>query len=113
MQQRIGICPDLGLWQGRRSVVGLEGKPRQQSIVLALLAAIIVLDQTAKWWAWRHVPTFINPGGDILVGSTVGNWYADPVQGSLLDLLDLGLLSIAVSVLRHRRHPRGFSFPDA
>jgi lipoprotein signal peptidase len=71
--------------------------------MLVLLAAIVVLDQTAKWWAWRHVPAFINDGGDILVGPKVSDWFADPVQGSLLDLFDLGLLTMAVSVLWRRR----------
>jgi lipoprotein signal peptidase len=68
--------------------------------VLALIAAVIVLDQAAKWWAWRHVSwTRINSGGDILVGRTIGAWYAGPVTGALLDLLDFGLLTIAISVL--------------
>jgi lipoprotein signal peptidase len=75
-----------------------------QSIVLALLAAITVLDQSTKWWGWRHISTAsINSGGDVLVGATVGAWYADPVQGLLLDLLGFGLLSIAISVLMRRR----------
>jgi lipoprotein signal peptidase len=75
-----------------------------QSVVVALLAAITVLDQGTKWWGWRHVSTAsINSGGDVLVGATVGAWYADPVQGLLLDLLDFGLLSIAISVLMRRR----------
>jgi lipoprotein signal peptidase len=69
-------------------------------VVLALLVVVVVLDQAAKWWAWRHVPgTRINPGGDILVGRTIGAWYAGPVTGALLDLLDFGLLSIAVLAL--------------
>ncbi len=73
-------------------------------MVLALITVVVVLDQAAKWWAWRHVRhTVINAGGDVLVGSTVGAWYAGPVTGALLDLLDFGLLSIAVWVLiRHR-----------
>ncbi|MGH3252579.1 MAG: signal peptidase II [Trebonia sp.] len=67
---------------------------------LALIAAVAALDQGAKWWAWRHVPwARINSGGDILVGHTIGAWYAAPVTGALLDLLDFGLLSIALSVL--------------
>jgi lipoprotein signal peptidase len=69
-------------------------------VVLALLTVVVVVDQAAKWWAWRHIPwARINPGGDILVGRTIGTWYASPVTGALLDLLDFGLLSIAVSVL--------------
>jgi lipoprotein signal peptidase len=76
------------------------------SMVLALLATIIVLDQTVKWWAWRHAPgAIINYGGDALVPTTVSAWYADPFPGALLDLIDFGLLSVAVSVLVRRRRP--------
>ncbi len=71
---------------------------------MALLVAVVMLDQAAKWWAWRHVSwTRINTGGDALVGRTVGTWYADPVAGALLDLLDVALLSTAVSVLARWR----------
>src|SRR5215469_5211129 len=75
-----------------------------QGIVVLALLAVVVLDQAAKWWAWRHLSwTEINSGGDILVGRTVGAWYADPVTGALLDLLDFGLLSLAVLVLARCR----------
>ena len=80
----------------------------------ALIALVVMLDQSAKWWAWRHVPwTKINAGGDILVGSRIGAWYAGPVTGALLDLLDFGLLSIAVSVLARGRVPAAVSVPGA
>jgi lipoprotein signal peptidase len=73
-------------------------------LVLTLVVVVVVLDQTAKWWAWRHVPwARINSGGDVLVGHTIGAWYAGPVTGALLDLLDFGLLSIAVLVLARWR----------
>ena len=75
-------------------------------MVLTLLAGVIVLDQAVKWWAWRQVSgAKINSGGDVLVGNVVGGWYAEPVTGALLDLLDFGLLSIAVSILVRRRCP--------
>ena len=81
-------------------------KRGQRLMVLTLLAAVIVLDQVTKWWAWRHVSgAQINSGGDVLVGRAVSRWYADPVAGALLDLLDFGLLSIALSVLVRRRRP--------
>jgi len=52
---------------------------RQQSIVLALLALVIVVDQATKWWAWRHVPgTIINYGGNAFLGPMVDGWYAVP-----------------------------------
>lgn len=77
---------------------------RRWLLVLAPLAAVIVVDQAAKWWAWRHVPgAHINPGGDVLTGHTVGRWYAQPVPGALLDLLDFGLVSVAVAILARRR----------
>jgi lipoprotein signal peptidase len=75
-------------------------------MVLALIAAVVLVDQAAKWWAWRHVPwTTINSGGDLLVGPTIGTWYAGRVTGAVLDLLDFGLLSIAVSMLARRQTP--------
>ena len=78
----------------------------QWLMLLTLLAVIIVLDQATKRWAWRHVSgAEINTGGDVLVGHTVGGWYADRVTGALLDLLDFGLLSIAVPILVRRRRP--------
>lgn len=83
-------------------------------MVFALLATVIVLDQAIKWWAWRHTPTArINYGGNPFVGDTVGGWYADPVTGALLDLLDFGLLSLAVSVLVRRRRPVMVLVPGA
>jgi lipoprotein signal peptidase len=83
-----------------------EGKVEfgQRWIVLAVLATVIVIDQAVKWWAWRHASdAIINYGGDSLVGATVGAWYAEPVIGALLDLLDFGLLSTAVAILLRRR----------
>jgi lipoprotein signal peptidase len=81
-------------------------KPRQRLIALTVVAAVIVLDQAVKWWAWRHVSgARINAGGDVLVGPTVGRWYAERVTGALLDLLDFGLLSVALFILVRRRRP--------
>jgi lipoprotein signal peptidase len=74
--------------------------------VLALVTAVIVVDQAVKWWAWRHVyGATINSGGDVLVGHAIGAWYAAPVRGALLDLLDVGWLSAALCVLVRRRRP--------
>jgi lipoprotein signal peptidase len=75
-------------------------------VVLALVAVVVVLDQATKWWAWRHVSgVIINSGGDMLVGPTVGQWYANPVMGALLDVLDLGLVLVAGFILVRRRRP--------
>jgi lipoprotein signal peptidase len=82
--------------------------------VLPLIATVVVLDQMVKWWAWRHIPwTKINSGGDVIVGHTISAWYARPVTGALLDLLDFGLLSIAVSVLARYRVPAAVGVPGA
>jgi lipoprotein signal peptidase len=106
----------------RTSLAGLTGLPRDarqrdgtgQGLVLALIVAVAVVDQAAKWWAWRHVPwTKINSGGDVLVGRTVGAWYAGPVTGALLDLLDVGLLGIAVALVVRCRVPAAVSVPGA
>ena len=76
----------------------------QRLLIFALVAAVIVVDQAAKWWGWRHVPgAKINPGGDFLTGHIIGRWYADPVAGAVLDLVDFGLVSIAVTLLARRR----------
>jgi lipoprotein signal peptidase len=86
----------------------------QGIVVLALLAVVVALDQAAKWWAWRYLSwTEINSGGDVLVGRTVGAWYADPVTGALLDLLDFGLLSLAVSALARCRATAAVVVPGA
>lgn len=77
---------------------------RQRLLVLTLLASVIMVDQAAKWWAWRHVPgVTINPGGDFLTGHTIGRWYAKPVTGALLDVVDFALVSIAAVVLARRQ----------
>lgn len=94
--------------------VGRKAEFRRRPMVLVVLTVVIVLDQVTKWWAWRHVPgTFINYGGDALVGATVSGWYADPVGGALLDLLGAGLLATAVSVLVRRRWPAKVLVPGA
>jgi lipoprotein signal peptidase len=83
-------------------------------VVLALLIVVVVLDQAAKWWAWRHLSwTRINSGGDALVGHTIGAWYAGPVTGALLDLLDFGLLTAAAWALARCRAPAAVVVPGA
>lgn len=73
-------------------------------LVPALLALVVVLDQATKWWAWRHFSwTTVNSGGDIFTGHSIGALYARPIPGALLDLIDFGLLSIAVSLLARSR----------
>jgi lipoprotein signal peptidase len=82
--------------------------------VPVLLAVVVLVDQLAKWWAWRHAPLAkINYGGNIFVGDTISQWYADPATGALLDLVDFGVLSAAVLVLVRRRLPALVLVPGA
>jgi lipoprotein signal peptidase len=75
---------------------------------------VILADQAAKWWAWRHFPDAqINAGGDILTGPLVGTWYAGRVSGAVLDFLDVGLLSIAAAALARLRAPAAVLVPGA
>jgi lipoprotein signal peptidase len=79
---------------------------RPQWMVGLLMAMVVVADQASKWWAWREVPEVrINFGGDPLVGHTVGDWYANPVTGGLLDLVSAVVLSAAVLMLVRLRFP--------
>ena len=88
----------------QRVITGRQRAARHSLMVAALLTAVAVVDQATKWWAWRHMPqAMINSGGDILVGHAIGAWYASPVTGALLDLLDVGLLSVAVWALARCR----------
>ena len=79
---------------------------RQRWPVLALLAMVVLLDQSTKWWGWRHAPpAIINSGGDMFVGPMVGGCYADPASGAPLDLVSVGLLTSALFSLLRRRSP--------
>ena len=79
-----------------------------------MLAVVIVVDQLTKWWAWRHAPLAkINYGGNIFVGDTISQWYADPATGALLDLMDFGVLTAAALILIRRRLPALVLVPGA
>jgi lipoprotein signal peptidase len=100
--------------EGRQDRAGRQRRTRQGLIVLALLAVVVAVDQAAKWWAWRHVSvTMINAGGDIITGRTIGGWFVGPITGSLLDLLDFGLVIVAVWVLARCRAVAGIAVPGA
>jgi lipoprotein signal peptidase len=77
---------------------------RRRLLVLASLAAIALSDQGVKWWAWRHASGVrINDGGDLLVPPSVGSMYSGRLTGGLLDLIDSGLLFVAVVLFSRRR----------
>jgi lipoprotein signal peptidase len=98
----------------RTSAARAPARPVGSVLVFALIALVVVIDQSTKWWAWRHVPwSKINPGGDILVGQTIGSWYAAPATGALLDVLDFALLSAAVWALARYRIPAFVTVPGA
>jgi hypothetical protein len=59
-----------------------QEKSAARAVVLALLTAVVVVDQTAKWWGWRHAAwAQINYGGNSLVEppSAAGTPIPSPV----------------------------------
>ena len=61
-----------------------------------VIAAVVLADQAAKWWAWRHVDgVLINSGGYILLGPTVRSWFAHPVGGAVFDVVGVAALIVA------------------
>jgi lipoprotein signal peptidase len=78
--------------------------PGQRATAIGLLAAVVVLDQTTKWWAWRHASAaIINAGSTWPIGWPLNGWFSGQVTGAVLDLLDVGLLSLAGHLLVRRR----------
>ena len=73
-----------------------------------VVAAVVVVDQAAKWWAWRHVDgVLINSGGYILLGRAVRSWFAHPVAGAVFDVLGVLALIVAGWWLARRPRPAG------
>jgi lipoprotein signal peptidase len=76
----------------------------QRATVVGLLAVVVTLDQTTKWWAWRSVSgATVNAGSTWPIGRPVSGWFSSPVTGAVLDLLGIGLLSLAGHLLVRRR----------
>jgi lipoprotein signal peptidase len=76
----------------------------QRLAVFGVIAAIVVLDQSVKWWAWRNVSGVrVNYGGDALAIDGIGKLYRGPVAGALLDLFDSALILAAGWLLLRRR----------
>ena len=64
-------------------------------LLVAAFAVVVVTDQAAKWWAWRHVDgSLINSGGFILLGPVIRAWFAGPVSGAVSDVVG-GVVLIA------------------
>jgi len=98
----------------RQAHVQVTDERGQRSILFALLATVVAVDQATKWWAWRNASgTSINEGASPFVGTTVSTWYEGRVSGSLLDFLAVGVIGTAVSVLARRRRPILVLIPGA
>jgi lipoprotein signal peptidase len=80
---------------------------RRRWLLCALLLAVVAADQGGKWWAWRHVPDAqLNFGSGPLLDDRLGQWFADPGPGALLDLVGAYLLSgITLAVVCRRSSP--------
>lgn len=79
---------------------------RQRLLLGVLILAVVTVDQTTKWWAWRHSGTVtINPGGDELVGNLVGSWFRSSAGGAVLDVVDAAVLAGALGWITRRRRP--------
>jgi lipoprotein signal peptidase len=73
---------------------------------IVLLVALVVLDQSTKAWAWRHLPgSIINRGSTTNMGGSLNDLFSGPVSGALLDFVNCGLLCLAVLTLMRTRRP--------
>jgi lipoprotein signal peptidase len=77
---------------------------RQRLTALGLVCAVVVVDQATKWWAWRHSPAAsINSGSTWLIGQPVSGWLSGSASGRLLDVVAVGLFTVAGFLLVRRR----------
>jgi lipoprotein signal peptidase len=82
----------------------VRARPGQAQTVLGLMIAVAILDQTTKYWGWRHVPrAVINPGSTWLIGAPLSGLYSGAMTGPIMDLVSCGLLGLAVVALLRRR----------
>ena len=81
-------------------------RPGRVQTVLGLMIAVVVLDQTTTYWAWRHAPrAIINAGSTWPIGAPVSGWYSGALTGPIMDLVSCGLLTLAVITLVRRPRP--------
>lgn len=67
--------------------------------VLAVLAAVVLVDQAVKAWAWRCLAdVHINSGGNAYSGAGLRDALSRPVSGAVLDVVDATVLA-AVTLL--------------
>jgi lipoprotein signal peptidase len=82
----------------------VRARPGQAQTVLGLMIAVAILDQTTKYWGWRHASrAIINAGSTWSIGAQVSRLYSGSMTGPLMDLVSCGLLSLAVVALVRRR----------
>jgi lipoprotein signal peptidase len=73
-------------------------------MVLGLMIAVAIVDQTTKYWGWRHAPqAIINAGSTWPIGPPLSGLYSGSMTGPLMDLVSCGLLSLGVVALVRRR----------
>ncbi len=79
-----------------------------------VISAIVVLDQSVKWWAWRHASGVrVNYGGDALAIGGIDRLYRGPVAGAALDLVDSALVLAAGWLLLRQRRSTAVSISGA
>lgn len=83
------------------------GGARQGRLLIAVFTAVIGVDQTVKWLAWRRFDeSLINGGGYILLGRVVRSWFAAPASGAVADVLGAVLVVLGIGRLVHSRRPQ-------
>jgi lipoprotein signal peptidase len=79
------------------------GRRWQGLLTLGVVAAVVLADQVTKWWGWRHVTgAIVNPGGTWFLGETVSAWYSGQLEGAVLDVLSLQVLTLGAFALLRR-----------
>ena len=102
MTHRMRVAAPVPSAEGRDTAT--DPDRGQRLIALGLLVAVVLLDQTTKWWGWRYAPkAIINAGSTWLIGQPVNGWFSGSVSGPLLDVINCGLLSLAGYILVRRR----------
>lgn len=87
---------------------------RQAACVLAVLTAVVLVDQLTKGWAWRHsIGTVINTGSTWFLGGTVSGWYRSDLSGAVLDLASTQVLAFGLFTLLRRARRLSVLLPAA
>ncbi|UQX87863.1 signal peptidase II [Jatrophihabitans telluris] len=80
----------------------VPSRARAFAVGLAIVT-LVGVDQAAKFWAWRTVSTVrINAGGDQFVSRSMSAWFAGPITGAILDVVNFALVLLALGALFRR-----------